>query len=78
MMSHRDPNRLGDSIIFWLCLILALVFYTQTVYDLGRTHGRAEPKKCAAVQGMEVVSSTADVCTYANAYGRATKQRKAI
>lgn len=38
MMRHRDPNRLGDRIVFWLCLAIAFVFYTQAVYDYGAKH----------------------------------------
>ena len=78
MMRHRDPNRLGDRIIFIVCATLAFIFYTQAVYDLGHTHGRAEPRKCASVQGMEVVSSNSEFCTYAAAYGRATTKRRAM
>ena len=77
MTTHRDPNRLGDRIVFWLCLALTFLFYTQAVYDYGRTHGRAEPRKCASVQGMEVVSSNSEFCTYANSFGRATTKRRA-
>jgi hypothetical protein len=77
-MSWRgNPNRLGDRIIFWLCAALTFIFYSNAIYDLGRTHERAEPKKCASVQGMEVVSSNADFCTYANSFGRATTKRRA-
>ena len=77
MMRHRDPNRLGDRISFIVCATLAFIFYSQALYDLGRTHERAEPKKCASVQGMEVVSSNAEFCTYANSFGRATTKRRA-
>lgn len=78
MMHHRDPNRLADRIVFWVCAVLGFVFYTQAVYDYGRRHGRAEPRQCASVPGERVVSTTAEVCTYASDYGRATKKRRAM
>ena len=76
-MSHRDPSRMADRIIFWFCLALTFIFYSNALYDLGVRHTREEPKKCASVQGMEVVSSNADFCTYANSFGRATTKRRA-
>lgn len=77
MMRHRDPNRYADRIVFWICSALLFVFYTQAVYELGSTHGKAEPRKCASVQGQQVVSTTAETCTYANSFGRATTKRRA-
>lgn len=46
-------------------------------FDYGFSTGAAEPRKCAAVQGQQVVSTTAEVCTYAATYGRATTKRRA-
>lgn len=76
-MRHRDPNRLGDRIVFWMCLAVAFMFYTIAVYLHGVTHGKAEPKVCASVPGAQVISSTHEVCTYASSYGRATTKRRA-
>lgn len=76
-MRHRDPNRYADRIVFWVCAALLFVFYTQAVYDYGHTHGQAEPRKCASVQGQQVVSTTAETCTYAAVYGRAITKRRA-
>jgi len=47
-------------------------------YDFGLQDGQDMPKVCARVPGHEVVSSTVDTCTYATAYGRATKVRRAM
>ncbi len=77
MMRHRDPNRLGDQIIFWTALIVAFVFYTMAVYDYGHNHGTVAPRTCASVPGQQVVSTTAETCTYAAAFGRATTKRRA-
>lgn len=77
MMRHRDPNRLGDRMVFWLCLTISFMLYTVAVYDYGVAQGRVEPRKCATVSGEQVVSTTADVCTYAATYGRATTKRRA-
>ena len=77
MMSHRDPSRMADRIVFWFCLALTFIFYSNAIYDLGRTHEREVPRKCATVQGMEVVSSNSEFCTYANSFGRATTKRRA-
>ncbi len=76
-MTHRDPNRMADRIVFWVCAVLLFFFYTQAVYDYGFTHGKAEPRKCASVQGQQVISTTENVCTYAQSYGRATTKRRA-
>lgn len=75
---RRDPNHFADRVVFLVCLLGVLVFYTQAVHDLGFNRGRAEPKKCAEVHGKQVVSTTAEVCTYANAFGRSVIKRKAI
>ncbi len=76
-MTHRDPNRYADRIVFWLCLTVGFILYTIDVYNFGKRHGESI-KVCAAVQGQQVVSTTAEVCTYAASYGRATKKRNAI
>lgn len=62
-------------------LVVVTCIWGATLYgalEYGRFLGRQEPKKCAAVPGEQVVSSTADRCTYAASYGRATKTRRAL
>ena len=76
-MNRGDPNRYADKIVFWVCVVSTLILYTHSVYEYGVTHGMAAPKKCASVQGQQVVSSTADMCVYANSFGRATTKRRA-
>lgn len=41
MMSHKDPSRLADRIIFWFAAAMSFMFYSQAVYDYGYGHGRA-------------------------------------
>ena len=53
------------------------LFSLWLAFDYGFSTGIAEPKKCASVKGMEVVSSNAEFCTYANSFGRATTKRRA-
>lgn len=62
-MNRGDPNRYADRIVFWVCVVSTLILYTHSVYECGVEHGKGEPRKCAVVQGQQVVSSTADVCT---------------
>lgn len=76
-MNHRDPNRLADRIVFWICLTLAFIFYSQAMYDFAYERGLSVPRKCASVPGQQVVSTTAETCTYANSFGRATTKRRA-
>lgn len=73
----NNTNRYADRIVFWSCLILTLIIYTMIVWEDGYAAGKNLPKQCASVPGKEVVSSTADTCTYANAYGRAATKRRA-
>ena len=75
-MRRGNPNRYADRIVFWACVIIGVGLYTDGVYQYGYKHGQAL-KVCAVVPGQQVVSSTADVCTYANSYGRATTKRRA-
>lgn len=76
-MTRRDPNRYADRIVFWSCLILSIILYTLTVWDDGYAAGKNAPKSCASVPGQQVVSTTAETCTYANSFGRATTKRRA-
>jgi hypothetical protein len=41
MMTHRDPNRLVDKIIFWTCLVVTFCLMIATVYDYGFEQGKA-------------------------------------
>jgi hypothetical protein len=43
-MTHKDPNRLGDRIIFWTCLIATFCLMISSVYDYGVEQGM---KKCS-------------------------------
>ncbi len=52
-------------------------FSLWLAFDYGLATGKAEPRKCATVQGQQVVSSTAETCTYASEFGRATTKRRA-
>jgi hypothetical protein len=76
-MNRGDPNRLGDRVVFWVCVISTLILYTHLVWEDGYAAGKNLPKQCAKVPGKEVVSSTADTCTYANSFGRSTTKRRA-
>lgn len=76
-MNRGNPNRFADAVVFWLCLFLFICVVIQTTYDFGYCKGLAVPKQCASVPGQLVVSTTAEVCTYAATYGRATTKRRA-
>ncbi len=75
------PTKIAEYLIFGLAMIFIMYYLGYSLYNHGfnhgYTHGQAA-RVCAIVPGQQVVSTTADTCTYANAYGRATKQRKAI
>ena len=76
-MNSRDPNRPADKIVFWTCVASNLILYTHMVWEDGYNSGKAAPKTCASVPGQQVVSTTAETCTYANSFGRATTKRRA-
>ena len=76
-MTTSQSTLLAERLIFLLAILATMFFIGKGLYNYGYTHGQAA-KVCASVPGEKVVSTTADTCTYANAYGRATKQRKAI
>lgn len=67
---------LAERIIFIVAILATMYYIGDALYSYGYTHGQAA-RVCAIVPGQQVVSSTADTCTYANAYGRATKTRRA-
>lgn len=68
-------NRHADRIVFYVCL-LALI---GLMIEAGYQYGKAEAaKQCATVPGQQVVSTTADTCTYASAYGRSTIKTAAL
>jgi hypothetical protein len=54
---HRKPLHV-DLIVFVACCLIGL-FYLG--FEVGRQY---QPKTCAKVLGMQVVSSTADTCWY--------------
>lgn len=57
--------------------MVCVLFSLWLAFDCGYNTGKAAPKQCASVQGQQVVSTTADTCTYANSFGRATTKRRA-
>lgn len=46
----RDPNRLGDKVVFWVALAFLLGLLGEAMYNLGVTHGKAQaqPAACPA------------------------------
>lgn len=66
--------------------LIVIIVSLAGVFFAGRDYGQTEmklamskvPKVCAIVPGEQVVSSTADTCTYASSYGRATRTRRAM
>lgn len=76
-MNTPRSTRLAERLIFITALLATMYYIGDALYNYGFTHGQAA-RVCAIVPGQQVVSTTADTCTYANAYGRATKKRKAI
>ena len=49
---NRYPNRIGDRIVFWVCLVVLFVFLFEAVYRLGKTHGMVETKPCVAAKSV--------------------------
>ena len=76
-MSNGNPNRPADKVVFWVCVVSSLILYTHLIWEDGYAAGKNAPKVCASVPGQQVVSTTADTCTYANSYGRSTTKRRA-
>lgn len=50
MMRHKNPNRLADRIVFWLCLFIAMGLYTSAMYQYGFDNGAASCKPAAPIQ----------------------------
>ena len=73
-----DPRHYADAIVFWvvviLCVFLTMYLHGEQRYQDGLDAGQ---KKCAKIAGHEPISTTADSCTFAKSYGRATIRRKA-
>lgn len=76
-MNTPRSTWLAERIIFIVAILAIMYCIGDSIYNYSFTHGQAA-RVCAIVPGQQVVSTTADTCTYANAYGRATKKRKAI
>ena len=68
---------LAERLIILLAILATMYYIGDAIYNYGYTHGQAA-KVCASVPGQQVVSTTADTCAYANAYGRATRTRRAM
>ena len=66
--------------------LIIFVFYTFAIawlaheigYEVGYVDGRGTRRACAKVEGETVISSNADTCTYARAWGVAVWKRKAL
>lgn len=76
-MNTPRSTWLAERIIFVMAILATMYYVGDAIYNYGYTHGQSA-KVCASVPGEKVVSTTADTCTYANAYGRATKIRRAM
>lgn len=74
---RRRQAHYADGVIFAVSVFALIALTVEAAYSYGYTHGQAA-KVCASVPGEKVVSSMANTCTYASAYGRATKTRSAI
>lgn len=75
ILNDKDVAFLRNTAVVLITTWLTTLFIA---FDWGRDVGRDEPKVCARVPGQQVVSSTVDSCTYATAYGRATRTRRAM
>jgi hypothetical protein len=76
-MTTSRSTLLAERLIVLLAILATMFFIGKGLYNYGYTHGQSA-KVCASVPGQQVVSSTVDTCTYANAYGRSVRVRKAI
>lgn len=74
---RRRQAHYMDGVIFAVAVIALCGLCIDAAYDYGYAKGQ-DAKKCATVPGEKVVSTTAGTCTYANAYGWATKTRRTM
>ena len=74
-----DPRRYADVIVFWMVVVLCIglfgFLWGEHRYRTGLEEGR---KQCAKIAGHDPISTTADSCTFAKSYGRATIRGKAL
>jgi hypothetical protein len=70
-------NRYLRDAIFAIGVFATIGLAIEAGYQYGYTQGSAA-RKCAVVEGKQVVSSTGNSCTYASDYGLATKKRRAL
>ena len=77
-MTARDPTRQADRIVFWTCVVVSLILYTQAIFDFGYRMGEDEAKVCARIPGKVAISSTADHCMYVRTEGLVKTKRRAI
>lgn len=61
-----------DVLVFWFC---CWAFTLWVAYMLGLSQGG---RQCAKLAGHDPISTTADTCTFAQSYGRATTKRRAM
>lgn len=69
-MQRRTTNI--DVLVAVLCV---WGFTLWAAYMLGISQGG---KQCAKLAGHDPISTTADTCTFARSYGRATTKRRAM
>jgi len=58
MMSHRDPSRLGDKIIFWTCLVATFCFMVSAIYDYGYEQGKATCRPTVLIPKVQMYPKT--------------------
>lgn len=75
-MQTARSTKLAERLILVACCSIAVY---SVGYNVGFTEGeKFQRKECAVVKGEQVISSTADICTYVRAYGLAIYKRRAI
>jgi len=66
---NRDPNRLGDRIIFWTCLVATFCFMVSAIYDYGFEQGKATCRPSIAVpQQMSYPKTKAEMQRFLKTY----------
>ena len=59
---NRDPSRLGDRIIFWVCLITTFCLMISAVYDYGFEQGKATCRPTVLIpKGMSYPKTKAEM-----------------
>ena len=50
MMHHKNPNRLGDRVVFWTVLVIGILLFTSSMYQYGFDNGAVSCKPTAPIQ----------------------------